>query len=524
MLKRLDYPLLLILLLAAGLRLFHLGTFSMWFDEAYSWHLAQQSAPAIVDLAKIDNTPPVYHLLLRFWLSSGAESDFTIRLLSAIFGILAVYMTYKLGKEIFSRPAGLTAAFLAAVSFQLVRYSQENRMYSLQCLLALISVYCFVLILHKSPKWLLLIGWLLANVLNFYNHLFTVFLLMAQWIYFLIYFKRNKRVVVPWLGVNLILLLFCLPWLPVIFRQMGAIQAQYWVLPASVKEIFKVGFHLLGGSDLGDRYAIAGLLNLPFIAAGIFGFRTLLKDKLHPDKALPSLLFFASLIMVYLISLSGQSLFYYRYFIFLLPLLYIFFAAGITGLAKNLWRYMLLILLALVSAIFLYFYYTVPGYSEPLRTPLKEVIASLQQKAGKGDVVIHLSPGNIGMHTFYTSARYTNDSFRQYIWRDTPPPFFFGASLYRPEWGITDIGRLQAPERIFVIVSCPGEKRFDSAGLPVFIRPGENLSGLPPAYPDNLWLQLSEKGYLQTFLARFGELTLVEFHKGDFLENSLPDF
>ena len=513
--KRNTCALILVVLAGAGLRLFHLGTTSMWFDEAYSWHLAHQSAAKIIELAKIDNTPPVYHLLLRFWLNLGAKSDFEVRLIAALFGILSIWMTYKLGKEIFGRTVGLTAAFISAVSFQLVRYAQENRMYSLQCLLALISVYCFILMLKKTSGSLPYLGWLLSNILNFYNHLFTVFLLFGQWIYFLLYLKRNKRLFPAWLAVNLVLLLFCLPWLPVILRQMGVIQTQYWVLPASVKEILKVGFHLLGGTDLGNKYLSAALLNIPLIAAGVCGIWFVIKDRANPLLTVPLVIFITPLAIVYIISLGGQSLFYYRYFVFLLPMLHLIFAAGITRLAKKSLRILLLGALALTSTIFLFCYYSKPQYSELLRMSLKEVAQAMENISSDGDVVIHLSPGNIGMNTFYTATRCTQGRYQQYIWRDQPPPFFFGGSLYKNEYGITNLDRLPAASRIFVIVASPDGKRHDALGLPYFLKPDYELSQTPLSFPDRLWHQLSERGFRLAFRQNFGKLTLAEFSKGE---------
>lgn len=48
------------------------------------------------------------------------------RLVVALFGVLTVYMTYKLAKQLFSRKIGLVAAFLLAINFVHVRNSHFN--------------------------------------------------------------------------------------------------------------------------------------------------------------------------------------------------------------------------------------------------------------------------------------------------------------------------------------------------------------------------------------------------------------
>ena len=321
--------LLLILVLAAGMRLFNLGGFSMWFDEAYSWHLAKESVSRIIELARIDNTPPVYHIFLHYWLKAGAVSDFMIRLPAAIFGILSVLFTFKLGKLVFDRRTALTAALLSAASFQLVHYSQENRMYSLQLLLGLISTYYFVLGLRTEERkhWLL---WAGATVLSFYTQLFTVFLVFAQWVYFILTINANRKNIINWAAVNALVFIVCLPWLTVVFSQMGAIQDDYWVLPATLQEAVKAGFRLMGGTDIGDRYLLTALLNIPFILASIYGLVSLYRDRKGGDRLLFPLLFFLPIAVVYAISVGGQSLFYYRYFVFLIPYLLLIIAFGLS--------------------------------------------------------------------------------------------------------------------------------------------------------------------------------------------------
>ena len=503
---------LLVVLAAAALRFFQLGFFSMWFDEAYSWHLANQSVRRIIELARIDNTPPVYHVLLHYWLKLGADSDLMVRLLPASFGIASIWFTYKLGDFLYGRKVGITSAIISAVSFQLVHYSQENRMYSLQVFLGLVSTYYFLQGLRRGGfvNWSV---WILSNSVNFYNHLFTMFLVFTQGLYYLLFFRKHRQRLLQWLAANFVLLLLCLPWAAVIINQVGVIQGSYWVLPATLLEMLKAGLRLLGGSDLGNNYVLAGILNLPFIAAGAAGLFVILRNRKADRGILLPMLFFVPMIIVYSISIGRQSLFYYRYFVFLLPYIHLIFAVGIQKAFRGIYRDAGLISVIGVSLVMLYFYYTVPAYSEDLRTPVKSVTEYLSENGGKSDVLIHLSPGNIGMHTFYTSTRYLQGSFREYVWRDQRPPFYFGGSLYREGYGIVSLQGMEDCEQIWVLASAGADRRINTRGLPIFRRPEESGVSLPVSHPDQLWQALEAEGYILGESRRFEGCFLGKFLK-----------
>ena len=102
-----------------------------------------------------------------------------MRLLSALFGILAIPMIYVVGRQLFNREAGLAAAIILAFSNFNIAYSQETRMYSLMVLLALISMYFFIRLLQGS-NYALSVGYLLSTTLLVYTHIYGLFVVIAQ--------------------------------------------------------------------------------------------------------------------------------------------------------------------------------------------------------------------------------------------------------------------------------------------------------------------------------------------------------
>ena len=110
---------------------------SLWHDEGNAWALAQRSFARIAVDAAADIHPPGYYWLLKLWGGPFGYSAWGMRSLSALAGLLAVAVIYRLGLETGDVPRAariqlaLLAALLAALNPFQVFYSQEARMYAL---------------------------------------------------------------------------------------------------------------------------------------------------------------------------------------------------------------------------------------------------------------------------------------------------------------------------------------------------------------------------------------------------------
>src|SRR5215469_7019101 len=80
-----------ILLLAAAIRLLGIGNTNLWGDEAFSVMTALDSVRALVEsLSSGEPHPPLYPVLLAFWLRAFGHSEMAARLPSAFVGIASV--------------------------------------------------------------------------------------------------------------------------------------------------------------------------------------------------------------------------------------------------------------------------------------------------------------------------------------------------------------------------------------------------------------------------------------------------
>lgn|GEM_PF-2487248 len=134
-------PLVLILAAAAYLRLNHLGTPSLWHDEAATTWFASLSLNELFSSLRFEQNPPLFYLLAKLWLPWG-RSEWWLRLLPLLFGLASVATGYLAARQIWSsRTAGLTAALIIALSTEQVLFSQTFRGYSLLHLLTLGTVF-----------------------------------------------------------------------------------------------------------------------------------------------------------------------------------------------------------------------------------------------------------------------------------------------------------------------------------------------------------------------------------------------
>src|SRR5215208_4471437 len=85
--------LLAILVVGLALRLYDLGSESLWWDEVYAIATMAHPGPLeIVRLSSTDNNPPFFYLILHFWMLLAGDSAFSVRLPSAVAGALGVFV------------------------------------------------------------------------------------------------------------------------------------------------------------------------------------------------------------------------------------------------------------------------------------------------------------------------------------------------------------------------------------------------------------------------------------------------
>ena len=220
--------LLLILLIAFGLRLHRLGYQELRGDEAFGYFFSQRSFAGIVQatLELQEPHPVASYFVQKAWLAAAGDREVALRYLSAWFGVAAVALIARLGRRLDYAPAAaVSAAGLLAISPYTIWHSQDARMYSMSLALTLASTWLAVEWLGRQ-RWPWAAGYVAVSWLALHTHYFAAFVLLAQSAFVLsraLVLPRLYRTAISWLSLQLVLGMLYLPWL----TQAGATLAGY---------------------------------------------------------------------------------------------------------------------------------------------------------------------------------------------------------------------------------------------------------------------------------------------------------
>ena len=146
-----PWMVIIITLVGGFLRVLLLGTKGMWLDETFSVWMASHSVPDMMQwIARIDQHPPLYYLLLHYWIGFNGDTPYYARLLSVLFGAGTIPIIYLIGKRMSGAVMGLAAAVFLALSPFNIYFAQETRMYTLLTFNAAVAMYALVRLLTDS--------------------------------------------------------------------------------------------------------------------------------------------------------------------------------------------------------------------------------------------------------------------------------------------------------------------------------------------------------------------------------------
>ena len=118
---------------------------SYWGDEAIAVGIAAHPLGSLPHYLGDDGSPPLYYVMLHYWMRMFGQSELATHTLSLVPGLLAVPAAWWSANQLFGRWAARAAAALVATCAYLAYYSTEARMYAWLVLAALLAVTCFVL-------------------------------------------------------------------------------------------------------------------------------------------------------------------------------------------------------------------------------------------------------------------------------------------------------------------------------------------------------------------------------------------
>jgi hypothetical protein len=174
--RRLWLTLLAIFALALAPRLYRLDAQSLWLDEGATWaevtgRTGKVWAALLAELVSPDAGYPLYHLLLKAWVALAGDTEWALRLPSALAGAAAVVIVYLAAREVAGvsqalSPRALLPAMLAAASPFALWHAQDAKAYGLLLLASSLVTWALPRALRRGMRsdWLLVAALVLASL------------------------------------------------------------------------------------------------------------------------------------------------------------------------------------------------------------------------------------------------------------------------------------------------------------------------------------------------------------------------
>lgn len=390
--KQVMFALTLIMVMSFMFRVYGLDHESLWHDEALTINVAEKTITGIIDSSYYDSHPPLDYIIFHFWIKIFGDSESSTRCLSVIFGVLSVYFIYRVGELLFNKEIGILSSFILSISLYSIKYSQEVRSYSLLILLILLSNYCFIKILKEKDskniniKSKNVIGYIIFATAAIYIHLFGLFYIIFQNIYYLFVSKKDIR---TWVTAQFAILVLFSPWIPGMVRQMtGYVNTNALYIPRpGIGDIYNI-FKLFSGNDV-SLVIFAVIIIVGLI---IFNRHEQLMSYKY-EKVFVLMWLFVPILLGFIISQFYQPIFSDRYFIASLPALILLVSYGLFNFQKPILISALLLSIVVVNIPSMNDY-----YQNVHKEQWRDVAKYIDNNMKDGDIIL-LYPG-YGMYGF----------------------------------------------------------------------------------------------------------------------------
>ncbi|MGB3905926.1 MAG: glycosyltransferase family 39 protein [Anaerolineae bacterium] len=397
--------LVLLVILAFALRLYQLDYQSLWRDEVDAILFARRDLSGLLPLfVRAGHNGPLYYLILHFWIRLVGDTEFSVRFLSLICGVLAVPLMFRLGRRWVGWTGSLVATLLCTTSPYLIWYSQEGKMYALLFLSSLVSTYIYLLALERNRIYLW-VSYLVLTAASMYVHLLAVLVLSFHFLLFLVTWPRYRPALKSWLATFVVL---SLPYVPLARWEVPLLLSPFTTGHQfyQLHEILTVLLFAFSLNVAPYRGLLPIALFVFLLLAGILLYRRA-NGRLRPsslrallssrqESTSLSLYLFVPIGSLFLVSL-GMPIFTDRYLITVVPAYLLLLACGAVAIRQ---RSAALagacLALVLVSNLYVVF---LQGHTR-IKSDFRSVAEHLKED-GRGDLVMFLIPQGRAVFAYY---------------------------------------------------------------------------------------------------------------------------
>lgn len=311
-----------LLVVATVLRVWYVGKTDLGGDESFSLYMALQSVPDLVRMLTQGDNPPLWELLLHYWVKLFGISEVAIRNLSVFFSVLTVIPIYLAGEKYIHRWAGVAASLFYGFSTFSIYMAHECRVYSLIGFCSACSVLLFLSVI-RNPKTYKFILLTLVNLMLMYGHYLSVWIIVMEFIIALDIKPVRQKIWKPYLIHAGTLILLFAPMFPILFTRFfdSGINGTWIAKTTSLEALY----------DFLWRMCNAPLTTVLVIVLLVSALVTLIIKIAKKQYSIGSTTILSLLWVVPLLVSFGLSFFtgffLDRYFYFLFPLFYLAIAA-----------------------------------------------------------------------------------------------------------------------------------------------------------------------------------------------------
>ena len=402
-------------------------TVSLWGDEGFSAILSMKPVLEIVKIITRDTSPPLYNITEHVWFQIFGTSEVSIRSLSFLYYLIAVFFVYKIGALLWNKKTGILAALLSGLNPFFFIYAFEGRMYSILAASVVASMYFFL-----KRNW---VGYIIATTAALYSHHFSVFAILVQSLWFLYEFTWGKRKVAismfkSFLGVGVLYL----PWVIPLYNQTRMVGGGFWLGTPTL-------------SDLGNLikdYLAQGIKHALAVPAFYTVLAVLVLRKWKGDIQKTFFLafwFLFPIILTWAISQKFQSIFFNRYLLYTIPGAMLILASGRRTAISSTALALLLIFFSIIDINY---------FTHPTKRPFRQLASYVLATQKQGDFLVNW---NSKSHHLW-ETKYYKIPAPIYIPKEAGDlPFFVGTALMEKSDIIKEIPN--NAKRVGVVTSGP---------------------------------------------------------------------
>ncbi len=266
------------LVIAVGIVLKFWTKSDLWLDEALTVDIARLGVSHIPAALKRDGAPPLYYVLLHYWMDIFGTSDLAVRSLAGVCGVLTLPVGWAVANRLGGRYVAWATVLLLATSPFATYYDTEARMYALVALLTGLGYLALDSALARPRAWnLVAVAACCAALL--YTQYWALYLTGVTGLWLLGQARmatgEKRRAALMCAGAMVVGGIAFVPWLPIFIYQAHHTGTP-WAVPADATALIHVITSFAGGKSVAGR-----ALALVYFGLGGLALFGVARDRRH---------------------------------------------------------------------------------------------------------------------------------------------------------------------------------------------------------------------------------------------------